>query len=175
MLDTAKVTGRDHKSMKKIIIIAVAIVALSQGISFLNKIYPEGGFIAASRRDAVFALVPSGGDEVSAVLRAEVPACLEATAKGPVSPLAAEMFAEVTASLPKMPSAMEGKVPSDAEITEYQAAHIGDLVTRFDPALQALTEAEFAAFEKGQAMIGDNAQDIIQCIFDAAHGKLIAG
>lgn len=161
--------------MKKIIFWAVVIVVLSQGVSFLNSIYPEGGFVAAGRRDAVFALVPTRGKEVATALRAEVPACMEAAAKGPISPLAAEMFAEVTASLAEMPSAKAGKVPPDDEISAYQAENAADLVTLFKPALMALTEAELAAFEESQSVVDKNAVAIIQCVFDAAHGKLIAG
>jgi hypothetical protein len=161
--------------MKKIIFWAVVIVVLSQGVAFLNNIYPEGGFVASGRRDAVFALVPTRGDEVAAVLRAEVPACLEKAANGPISPLAAEMFAEVTGSLTTMPSAKTGKVPEDDEITAYQADHSADLVARFEPALLALTETEFAVFEKTQSVVDKDAVAIIQCIFDAAHSKLISG
>lgn len=36
--------------MKKIIVIAVAVVLLSQAPACLNRIYPDGGFLAASRR-----------------------------------------------------------------------------------------------------------------------------
>ena len=39
--------------MQKIILIAVAVVVLSQGIAFLNDSYPEGGFVGASKRTEV--------------------------------------------------------------------------------------------------------------------------
>ena len=160
--------------MKKIIIIAVAVVLLSQALALLNRIYPEGGFIASARRDAVFALIPTRGEEVSAALRAAVLPCLERSAKAPVAPLAAEMFAEVVASIPQMPSAMDGKAPSEAEITKYQADLIPGLTVRFGSALLALTDAEFAEFKTSQAIANQHAQDIMQCAFDAAHAKLIA-
>lgn len=161
--------------MKKIILWAVAIVVLSQGLKALNNSYPEGGFVAASRREEVFALVPTRGDDVANALRAEVPACLEQAAKGPFSPLAAEMFGEVTASLPKMPSAQAGKLPSDDEISTYQNEHSAELVLRFEPAVLALTDVEFAAFQQGQTVIAQNAPKILQCVFDAAHRKLVTG
>jgi hypothetical protein len=161
--------------MQKIILIAVAIVVLSQAISFLNDSYPEGGFVGKSKRDEVFALMATRGDEVAAALRDVTAACFEKAAGGPVSPLAAEMFAETLASLPEMPSAKLGKEPSDQEISEYQAQNMAALTALFAPKLEALTAAERAAFDASQSVLDQNARKIVPCALEAAHGRLQAG
>ena len=107
------------------------------------------------------------------MLRAGVLPCLQSSTTAPVAPLAAEIIALRIESFTKMPTALAGKAPSDAEITRYQDEQVPGLKCRFGPALLALREAEFAEFETSDAVANQNAQKIMHSVFDAAHDKLI--
>ena len=161
--------------MQKIILIAVAVVALSQGIAFLNDSYPEGGFVGASKRTEVYQMMASRGEDVAVALRSVTPRCFESVTGQTASPLAVEMFGEVLAGLTTMPSAKLGKEPTEAEIGDHQAQNMAALVASFAPKLAALTESERAAFDQNQSALEDRAPAIVACALEAAHDRLGAG
>jgi hypothetical protein len=153
--------------------VSVGVFVLSQGVGFLNSIYPEGGFSGSARREELFALIPKKGVDVRSALKASITPCVRAQTDRDFLPVSVKMFTEVVVGITRTKSAQAGKYPTDAEIDEHRSQNVMRLASSYGSEVESLNPLKRKQLKSDTNVLREHGAKIINCLFDKAHASLV--